>query len=168
MSFLKKISKTVVLVAQLAAMGTAMAKGVYVGEGWSYDPARDGMHDVRKLMPIEGGGTGDPSSRFCASGITSADGACYVLQTRPYDETGNKCVVVNPPDCGESVAVSEVFTGNAACFTVSPKKVSVSPPGTVCEYISDGGEWYRPKGQSIRPIVCNTEAIFTRIACDGG
>ena len=56
-SFLKKISKTVVLVAQIAAMGTAMAKGGQPDVGWTHDPARDGMHDVRNMLPIEGGGT---------------------------------------------------------------------------------------------------------------
>lgn len=162
MSFLKKISKTAVLMAQLATMGAAMAQGIQPGNGWSYDPARDGMHDVRKLMPIEGGGTGYSSGRFCASGITSADGACYV-QAHSRDAVGNKCVVVNPPACGASIALSEISTGNATCFTFASKNISAALPGTVCEISAGGGEWH----QYANSVVCNTEAVFTASYCGG-
>lgn len=63
MRILKKLAAGIVLIAQLASVGNAIAQAMPAtvfeptsqpGGGWSYDPSKEGMRDLFEMLPIEG------------------------------------------------------------------------------------------------------------------
>lgn len=63
MRILKKLAAGIVLIAQLASVGNAIAQAMPAtvfeptsqpSVGWSYDPSKEGMRDLFEMLPIEG------------------------------------------------------------------------------------------------------------------